>query len=520
MKRQRGSAVRHCLAAALTCLIVFTVVVAPSARAAENATRPRLLVDFGDARAVKLRPMQAQTIQAPWDGGHALQITTEAAASWPGVLIEPRAGKWNLSGFDAVEMDVRNPQDVAVRVLLSVNNPGADGQKNCNTESVTVPPRGKAVLVVPFGMWHGSPNHPLDLKNVVSLNVLLDRPGRAHRFQVGNIRAVCFDGSHLQEVFNTPFFKTLKPVLGRGVNLGNALEAPKEGEWGVVLKEEYFERIKAAGFDSVRIPVRWSAHAADSTPYRIDPKFFDRVDWAIHQALQRRLIPVVNMHHYEEIFAQPDGHGERFLALWQQIGEHYKDYPPELVLELLNEPHAELTAEKWNRLLAEAIKIVRRTNPKREIVVGPVGWNGINDLTSLELPKDDKHLIVTVHYYSPFQFTHQGAEWAGAEARKWLGTKWTGTKVEQQAVIRDLDKAITWAVEHRRPLYLGEFGAYSRADLESRARWTRFVAEEAMKRKMGFAYWEFCSGFGVYDPQRNQWIEPLKEALLAPAPSK
>jgi hypothetical protein len=47
--------------------------------------------------------------------------------------------------------------------------------------------------------------------------------------------------------------------------------------------------------------------------------------------------------------------------------------------------------------LAEAIKIVRRTNPKREIVVGPVGWNGINDLTSLELPKDDKHLIVTVN---------------------------------------------------------------------------------------------------------------------------
>jgi endoglucanase len=170
--------------------------------------------------------------------------------------------------------------------------------------------------------------------------------------------------------------------------------------------------------------------------------------------------------------------------------------------------------------LAEAIKIVRRTNPKREIVVGPVGWNGINDLASLELPKDDKHLIVTVHYYSPFQFTHQGAEWAGAEARKWLGTKWTGSKLEQQAVTRDLDKAITWAVEHRRPLYLGEFGAYSRADLESRARWTRFVAEEAMKRKMGFAYWEFCSGFGVYDPQRNQWIEPLKEALLAPAQSK
>ena len=180
-------------------------------------------MDFKDARAVKLQPMQAQAIQVPWDGGHALQITTEATASWPGVLIEPREGKWDLSAMEGVKMDVRNPQDVAVRVLLSVNNPGADGQNNCNTESVTVPPRGKAVLVVPFGMWHGSPNHPLDLKNVVSLKVLLDRPGRAHRFLVGNIRAVCFDGSHMQEIFARPFFKALKPGLGRGVNLGNAL---------------------------------------------------------------------------------------------------------------------------------------------------------------------------------------------------------------------------------------------------------------------------------------------------------
>jgi endoglucanase len=479
-----------------------------------------MLADFEDATAVKLQPGQAKAERVAADGGHALRITTEAAASWPGVVIEPRAGKWDLSEFDAVEMDVRNPQDAAVRVLLGINNPGADGRRNCNVESVNVPARGKAALTVPFGSWHGETNHPLDQKNVVSLHVLLDRPGRAHTFQVDNLRAVRFDDSHMQAVFDSPFFKQLPRGLGRGVNLGNALEAPKEGEWGVTLKEEYFEKIKAAGFDSVRIPVRWSAHAAATTPYRIDPKFFERVDWAVEQAFKRRLAPVVNMHHYEEIFNEPDKHRERFVAIWRQIAERYKDYPSQLVFELLNEPHAKLTADKWNPLLAETIAVVRRTNPLREIVVGPVGWNSINDLASLELPKDDKHLIVTVHYYSPFQFTHQGAEWTGGEAQKWLGTKWTGSKAERQAVARDLDKALAWAVEHRRPLYLGEFGAYNKADLESRARWTRFVAEEATKRKMSFAYWEFCSGFGVYDAQKNQWIEPLKDALLKSAESK
>ena len=78
-------------------------------------------------------------------------------------------------------------------------------------------------------------------------------------------------------------------VLGRGINLGNALEAPIEGAWGVTLRPEYFQIIKDAGFNAVRIPIRWSAHAETSPLYAIDAAFFDRVDWAIDQAaLQSR----------------------------------------------------------------------------------------------------------------------------------------------------------------------------------------------------------------------------------------
>lgn len=478
--------------------------------------KPMVLAGFEDAQSVRLSPGEAQAVRIPSSRGHVLQITTEATANWPGVVIEPSQGIWDLSGYDAVEMDVLNPEDVPVRVLLSINNTGTDGTKNCNVESITVPERGTGTLVVPFGMWHGSSGHPLDLKRIVSVRVLLDRPGRAHTFKVDNIRAVTVERVELAKIMADPFFRQLKPELGRGVNLGNALEAPREGEWGVTLKEAYFEQIKAAGFELVRIPVRWSAHAESSPPYRIDPAFLARVNWAVRQALQRKLQVVLNMHHYDELITQPDANRERFIALWRQIAVHFQHQPKDLFFELLNEPNGNLRADKWNRLLADALTAVRSSNPTREIVIGPVGWNGISELKTLELPEKDRHLIATVHYYSPFHFTHQGANWVGAESKQWMGTKWTGTEAERQAVENDLNIALDWAVKHRRPMYLGEFGAFSTADMESRARWTRFVAESAVKRKMGFTYWEFCSGFGVYNPATEHWIQPLKDALLAP----
>ncbi len=523
MKRQPYAAPfrRPCYAKRAALLLTALLVAAASAQitlAAQPIGSARVLVDVNQLQAVKQQNIQAEAVPVVSNGRRGLQITTEAQASWPGVLFKPREGKWDLSAFDAVQVDLRNPQDVPVRVLLTVNNPGADGQRNCNTESVNVPARGKATLVVPFGMWHGDPGHPLDLSNIVSVMVMLDRPGRSHRFVVDGIRSVQFDRRELERLLADPFLKGLEPPFGRGVNLGNALEAPREGTWGVRLEAGYFDLIQKAGFDSVRIPVRWSAHAEEAAPYHIDPEFLARVDWAVGQAMDHRLRAVVNMHHYEEIMKEPDAHCERFLALWSQIAEHYRDYPAALSFELLNEPHGKLTSEKWNRLLAETIAVVRRTNPTRNIVVGPAGWNSVEKLDQLKLPEGDRHLIATVHYYSPFRFTHQGASWVGGQSQAWLGTKWTGTRAEKQVVERDLNTAMRWAVEHRRPMFLGEFGAYSKADMESRARWTRFVGQQALRRRMGFAYWEFCSGFGVYDSSRRQWVEPLKQALLDGSP--
>ncbi|MDZ7289741.1 MAG: glycoside hydrolase family 5 protein [candidate division KSB1 bacterium] len=308
-----------------------------------------------------------------------------------------------------------------------------------------------------------------------------------------------------------PFVQNAR--LGRGMNLGNALEAPNEGDWGVVIKSEYFDLIKNAGFNSVRIPIRWSAHAGTSSPYIVAQSFLGRVDWVIEQAFARKLAVVINMHHYEEIMQDPTAHKARFLAIWEQVAKHYQNYSGDLIFEILNEPNGSLTIPIWNQFLKDAIVTIRRTNPGRTLMVGPANWYSMTSLNSLDLPADDKNIIVSVHYYNPFQFTHQGAEWVtGSDA--WLGTRWLGTAQEKQAIARDFSTAAGWGTSNNRPLNLGEFGAYNKADMQSRALWTEFVARTAEANNMSWHYWEFIAGFGVYNGTAKDWNYPLLYALI------
>lgn len=300
--------------------------------------------------------------------------------------------------------------------------------------------------------------------------------------------------------------------IGRGVNLGNALEAPHEGDWGLTLREEYFEEIKRAGFNSVRIPVKWSSHAGQTPPYTIDPTFLNRVDWAVDQTLHRGMTAILNVHNYDEMNFAPDEHLPRLTALWAQIADHFRNRPDRLIFELLNEPNGKLTDDLWNSMIPRLLAVVRKSNPRRIVIVGPSQWNSFDHLEKLVLPESDRRLIVTFHYYNPFQFTHQGASWVQGSDR-WKGTTWKGSEKQLEALRRDFDKAAAWAREKQRPLFMGEFGAYSQGDMDSRVLWTHAVAREAEKRGFSWGYWEFGAGFGIYDPASNAWRRPLLQAL-------
>ncbi|MCS7139071.1 MAG: glycoside hydrolase family 5 protein, partial [Crenarchaeota archaeon] len=92
--------------------------------------------------------------------------------------------------------------------------------------------------------------------------------------------------------------------------------------------------------------------------------------------------------------------------------------------------------------------------------------------------------------------------------------KWYGSQDEKKAIINDFEKARKWSEEHNRPIFLGEFGVYDKADMDSRVRYLSFVARLAEEMGWSWAYWQFDNDFILYDIPNDRWIEPVLKALI------
>jgi endoglucanase len=298
-------------------------------------------------------------------------------------------------------------------------------------------------------------------------------------------------------------------AMGRGVNFNTMPAGLAEGAWG---QDEFIDVTARAGFASVRLPVLWSDHADAAAPFTIDPQFFAQVESIVDKLLARDLYVVLN-YGGDELTVNDDAILDvRFLVLWQQIAARFRGKNDHLLFELYNEPHGWLTPAKWNDLAARALNVVRKRNPRRVVIIGPTSWNDAKALPSLRLP-NDADLIVTIHNYQPFDFTHQGATWVQPVPPTGVSC----CDVAQQAAAEaPLTEAKAWADATHYPIFLGEFGAYSKADMQSRVNFTRLMRDQAEARGMPWAYWELVGGFGVYDPVAHAWRAPLKDALLGP----
>ena len=305
-------------------------------------------------------------------------------------------------------------------------------------------------------------------------------------------------------------------ILGRGMNFGNALEAPNEGEWGLTIKESYVQEIKDAGFNSVRLPVCWSAHTSYAAPYAIDATFLKRVDTVVNWCTSRGLAVIITIHHFNDFYDNPDSENYKgmFAAIWQQLSAHYKSYDPEkLFFEVLNEPHSNLTADKWNVLIPSILGTIRKIDTERTLIIDVPDYGYHESIGKLMIPESEINVIVSVRYYLPYPFTHQGAHWAEG-SDKWLGTTWTATPEQKSTVETDMLKIQSWSTEHHRPVAVGEFGTIIYADPACRLIWTDYVTRSFEKHNFSWSYFDFGVIFKAYDIEKNAWLKGFREALI------
>lgn len=312
----------------------------------------------------------------------------------------------------------------------------------------------------------------------------------------------------------TPLSGTLSLLCsngGAGINYSNHFEVAGEKYSKISDVKEDVRIIGRAGFSLVRVPVAWGEHLGQAPSYLIDPSFFKDVDQYVEAIVSSGMVVVLNLHRFDiRRYSEEDGR-RRFASIWSQVSERYAKYDRGVVFELYNEPDHRVSNSRLGELYREVIPIVRSASPNREIIVSANKWSKIEGLSGFDFPKFEG-LYLSLHYYAPAKFTHQGASWIKG-ADQWRGAEW-GSDADHKSVAIDFDLAESW-VQGKvvSGVFLGEFGVVRNAHRSSRLRWVDAVRKEAVARGWCWAYWEFKAGFGVFDAGNRTWDSALLKSL-------
>lgn len=289
--------------------------------------------------------------------------------------------------------------------------------------------------------------------------------------------------------------------MGAGWNLGNSLDAYDENggnetAWGnPEVTPELIHSVKEAGFETIRIPVSYMNHIGEAPDYTIDSDFLDRVQEVVDYAIGEDLYVVIDVHHDGNhdtdygawLMADADNQEEieaKFEKVWEQLAARFKSYDDHLLFESMNEigengnygePQYDSTYENinsYNQIFVDTVRASGGNNAERFLIVP--GYNTNIEYTAgdygFAMPADtakDK-LIVSVHYYDPYDFTlNEGndAVYAWGEAAVSAGsavdyhTEETVDASMQQLKERFTDNGI--------PVFVGEYGAIDKTSYNS-----------------------------------------------------
>lgn len=294
-------------------------------------------------------------------------------------------------------------------------------------------------------------------------------------------------------------------LMGNGINLGNTLEAcdnnvgiktnaplSYETYWGQPkTTQAMIDGMKAAGFDTIRIPVAWMTNATHlyEGDYTIDAGYMDRVEEVVRYARKAGMYVIINDHWdggWYGMFGSESAETralamEAYKGMWQQIAERFRDYSDYLIFESANEElggrfdensplycsdsvvtyltddeRYALTNE-INQTFVDVVRATGGNNATRFLLIA--GYSTNIDQTCddrFQMPKDtaDSKLMVSVHYYDPWSYC--GAS-SAASATKW------GKVSDYEYLDQQLAK-MTKFTEAGYGVVIGEYGALPSSD--------------------------------------------------------
>lgn len=331
-------------------------------------------------------------------------------------------------------------------------------------------------------------------------------------------------------------------AMGLGWNLGNQLEAssgglPSETCWGnPEVTKELIDTVKAQGFKTVRIPVSYLDMTGDGPDYKIDTDWLDRVQEVVDYVVDNDMFAIVNMHgdgyytvdHSWLLCAEDDDKQteikDKYSKVWTQIADRFKDYDQHLIFESMNEEFnndygkpdekAYDNINAYNQIFVDSVRATGSNNEKRWLLLP--GWNTNIEYTAgddynFKIPTDNgckadgKRIMISVHYYDPFNFTIDENKTAKTQWGKYAVKNYDNWGQEdyvdsQMALLNEK------FVSQGYPVVIGEFGAQDKTEKfadynEFRRYWAEYLIKAAKKNGIVCVYWDNGyngnKGFGI-----------------------
>jgi len=345
-----------------------------------------------------------------------------------------------------------------------------------------------------------------------------------------------------------------------GWNLGNQLECPAPGmdgesmvigqsknainaetSWGnPVVTEATIKAIREAGFNAIRIPVRWGCHITNASTMAIDPAWLERVRTIVDWSLAQGLKVIVNTHHDKWLEGRPtyayqDENNRRLALLWTHIAKAFAQYDYRLAFAGTNEVHVKdnwgkpskenLTVQNsYNQAFVEAVRATGGNNLRRHLIVQTYVCNPDFGLYNGDfvVPTDatgngNDYMSVEFHYYTPWDYAGECKYYFWGEAYRQYGA--TPTQGEK-AMTDFFDRvAATWAGKGL-GVVIGEWGVTDhyqagKADIahENMTYYCRLLTTEALKRGFSTFIWDnnaFGNGqekFGIFDRRQGMKVK-------------